>query len=194
MDENEIIKPILPEPGEKEIWKEHPIYTHYEVSTFGNVRVKKTGKLLNPRASVRGYHRVHLRQGIDNKNGKYVRVHRLVGETFYGLHPDLEIDHIDRNRINNYWKNIRWVTKQENCKNCKKTRRPKVFMNRPAIVLLSREDGKLIKEYKNLQEAVDELGLSPASIRDNIHGYRFPFKVGRFMLKSEYNAQKDEKN
>ena len=93
-------KPILPGPEEREIWKTHPIYTEYEVSTFGNVRRKSTQYVMTPTINGRGYLVVHLRAGIDTKNGKYCRVHKLVAETFLGdaPGPEYECDHLDRNR------------------------------------------------------------------------------------------------
>lgn len=189
--ENEIIEPIVPAEGEKEIWKVHPILTQYELSTFGNIRNAKTKYQLTPQPSCRGYQVIKLTRGIDRPNGRVFKIHRLMGETFYGLAPveDMEIDHLDRNRMNNYYKNIRWATREENLKNRKKKNRPRVFMDGPAIVLLSRDDNSLIKEYPNLQQIVDELGLSPFSVRDNIHGLRFPFKIGQFMIKSEYEQK-----
>ena len=48
--------------------------------------------------------------------GKYI--HRLVAEYFIP-NPNgyKEVDHIDRNRQNNYVENLRWVTHKENMKN-----------------------------------------------------------------------------
>ena len=93
-------KPILPEPGEKEIWKTHHVYTEYEISTFGNVRRKSTQYVMTPTVNSRGYSVVHLRAGIKKENGKYCRVHKLVAETFLDNPPgpEYECDHKDRNR------------------------------------------------------------------------------------------------
>ena len=46
--------------------------------------------------------------------------HRIIGYAFLGLDIDNVftcIDHIDRNRINNNWLNLRLVTKQQNAFN-----------------------------------------------------------------------------
>jgi hypothetical protein len=93
-------EPILPSPGEIEIWKTHPIYTEYEISTFGRVRRKSTQYIMSACVNARGYLAVHLRAGIEEKDGKFCRVHRLVAETFLGdaPGPDYECDHLDRNR------------------------------------------------------------------------------------------------
>ena len=48
----------------------------------------------------------------------YRLVHRLVMDAFGGNCPEgKEVDHVDRNRKNNGFKNLRYVTKFENCHN-----------------------------------------------------------------------------
>ena len=180
-------EPILPAPGEEEVWKTHAIYTEYEVSTFGNVRRKSTQYVMTPSVNGRGYSVVHLRAGIDAKNGKYIRVHKLVAETFLGEAPgpEYECDHKDRNRQNNYYKNLRWATHSENIANSRK-RRKQIFMDRPALVLLDKNTHELIREFKNLAEACEVMGVRPAGVRDNIHGYKPPYRFGYFMTKTEY--------
>lgn len=100
---------------------------YYQVSNLGRVRSlnrvvktednKKyhlTGRVL--KQSVRNkYKSVGL-----NKNGvsegKFV--HRLVGEAFISNPQNKsQIDHIDGNKFNNNFKNLRWVTSKENCNN-----------------------------------------------------------------------------
>lgn len=51
-----------------------------------------------------------------NKNRKYYYVHRLVAIHFIVNNNPMatEVDHIDTNRINNIFTNLRWVTKSEN--------------------------------------------------------------------------------
>ena len=185
--ENIVPKPILPAPGEEEVWKTHPVYTEYEISTFGKVRRKKNKYEMTPTVNGRGYPIVHLRAGVKHKNGKYCRVHKLVAETFIGEAPGpgYECDHIDRNRQNNYYKNIRYLTHKENLENCRQ-RRKQVFMDKPELVLLDKNTNELIREFKCLSDVVEEFEISPATVRDNIHGFKPPYRFGYFMIKSEY--------
>lgn len=64
----------------------------------------------------RGYYRVNVRYG--NRIRKWHLVHILVYKTFIGEIPDnFQIDHIDRNKLNNNVDNLRIVTVSDNNKN-----------------------------------------------------------------------------
>lgn len=88
--------------------KDHP---NYEVSNQGNVRNKRTGRILKPLLNqAEGYHRVAL-------DGQKYYIHRLVADAFYdGDHQGLDVNHIDGNRLNNNLSNLEWCTRQENIK------------------------------------------------------------------------------
>lgn len=180
--------PILPATDEVEIWRTHPIYDYYEISSFGRVRNKENQYVLTNGKGPRGYLHVHLRRGISNVNGKLAKVHRLVAEAFHGLDPEnREIDHIDRNPENNYYKNLQFVSHIENIANRREDREPYVLMHRPALVLVDNDTKELIKEYSCLREAMEDTGYSASSIRGSVHRRRCNFAVGHFMLKSEYD-------
>jgi hypothetical protein len=91
-------------------------YPNYSVSNLGNVRNNSTGRILAPITNQQnGYLTVRL-YNEEGNGAKYN--HRLVAEAFLE-NPDnfVDIDHIDRNRINNNIENLRFVSRSVNCKN-----------------------------------------------------------------------------
>jgi len=95
---------------DKEVWKDILNYNNYEVSTFGNVRNKKTGRILKP-ANRGGYFVV----GLSNKLTKTFSIHRLVAETFIENPKNkLQVNHKDKNGLNNHLSNLEWNTPKEN--------------------------------------------------------------------------------
>jgi N6-adenosine-specific RNA methylase IME4 len=92
-----------------EMWRQHPTFTEYEVSTHG--RVKRSGRIVKwrewgPYPQVRLY-----RDGVETD----VRVHVLVAETFLGPRPEgYEIDHLDSDKRNASLANLEYVTLKEN--------------------------------------------------------------------------------
>lgn len=84
----------------------------YEVSNYGRVRSLKTGKVLKPRRSPRGYLNYAL---CTDGNAISFQAHRLVATMFI---PNTQnkpfVNHIDEDPSNNVWTNLEWVTNKEN--------------------------------------------------------------------------------
>ena len=94
-----------------ELWKTIQDYPIYAVSSNGRVKNKITNKILK-QSDVKGYRRVVL---CDESGHHPKTVHRLVADTFYdGDHSDLEVNHIDGNKSNNFIANLEWCTSSEN--------------------------------------------------------------------------------
>lgn len=100
----ETMRPIVDYPG-------------YYITEKGDIFSDKYGDLrkLKPAINCRGYLNTILR-----KNGKSYneRVHRLVAKTYIPNPINApEVDHIDRDKLNNNVDNLRWVSRSENLKN-----------------------------------------------------------------------------
>ena len=87
-----------------EEWKQIKDYQNYSVSNFGNVKNNSTYKNLKPIIDYWGYPRVNLY----NDNGvKMFKIHQLVYSHFANNFEKKIIDHIDRNKENNNFDNLR---------------------------------------------------------------------------------------
>ena len=94
-----------------EVWKQLINYDKYEVSSLGNVKNKKTGRILKP-ACNGGYMIVGL---CKNGKGSTIPIHRLVASEFISNPENKpQVNHKDKNRSNNSVSNLEWVTALEN--------------------------------------------------------------------------------
>lgn len=97
----------------KEQWKDIVGFSKYEVSNLGQIRNKKTGRILKQAHQNTGYTIVSLR-----RDGRTIShsVHRLVMEAFEPR-PDADkydVNHKDWDKTNNHLDNLEWTTRQEN--------------------------------------------------------------------------------
>ena len=102
---------------ELEEWKVIDEFPRYQVSNYGRVKsCIGVEKLLKPN-KVQGYLIVKLSKE-PNEKGQYLqkcfKVHRLVAKYFCeGFKESKQVHHLDRQRDNNFYKNLLCVTKAE---------------------------------------------------------------------------------
>lgn len=92
-----------------EVWIKIKDCPDYEVSSTGQVRNVRTGRVLKQMLNKEGgYRRVNI-------GGKHRYVHRLAADAFYGgEHDRLDVNHIDGNKENNAISNLEWCNRKEN--------------------------------------------------------------------------------
>lgn len=178
----------LPSPDEEEIWVSMAEmgYPRYQISSFGRLR-GINGEILHPSTDKNGYLYlcVYFEENKQSKR-KWVKVHRLVCEAFHGKpEGDCNItDHIDHCRVNNYYKNLRWVNHKENAKNT--TRSKKRYGGKTGLpIILYTKEHKPVMRFENVRQAVEFSGISEAQIRANLAGQRTPFKFGYFKFEED---------
>ena len=95
-----------------EEYRDIPSFPHYQVSNLGNVRSNHSGEWKILRPYITGTRRQYYCVKIIKKN---LYVHKLVAVAFIPkIEGKKEVDHIDRNKLNNSVENLRWVTSSEN--------------------------------------------------------------------------------
>jgi hypothetical protein len=185
---------ILPDPKEEEIWVDMTEmgYPRYQVSNFGRVKGIK-GEVLHPSTDKNGYLYCCV-YVIENKMSKrkWVKIHRLVCEAFNGKpEGDRNItDHIDHCRINNYYKNLRWVNKDENAKNADRSNSPRYGGKTGLPIWLYGKNGERLMRFENVKEASEFFGISEYQLRANLCGHRAPFRIGYFKYEEDIVEEK----
>lgn len=101
----------------KEVWVPINGFVKYEVSNYGRIKNVLTNRVLLQRDNNNtGYLRVSLYD--DDMKPRLTYVHRLVAEHFCQKKAGCTcVDHIDTDKKNNIYTNLRWVTRSENSRN-----------------------------------------------------------------------------
>lgn len=154
----------------QELWKTIKNFERYEVSNFGNVKNKVTGRILNPTTSHQGY----LYVTLCNKEGhKKFKVHRLVAEAFIDNSEGLEtVDHIDNNKLNNNALNLQWLTIADNVRKANNKSVSQFYKNE-----------EFIATYASITEASRQTGIDASAITKCCKGKLFT--AGGFLWKYE---------
>lgn len=156
-----------------EKWKIIQEASNYEISNFGNVRNRTTGKILKGRLTKSGYYEVSVKIDETQKfQNRYI--HRLVA--IYWITNDenkREVNHKDGNKTNNHIDNLEWVTSSENQKH-----RHKIGITKTSNRKVGKfsKDGELIASYDSIIEASIAEGSPRVSIDNVLQNRRYTLK------------------
>ena len=145
-----------------EDWRDVRGNPGYEVSSSGEVKNIKTGKILKPGRHRQGYSMVHL-SDQNVVHGK--TVHRLVAEAFIP-NPEQkpQVNHIDGNKSNNQVSNLEWNTGSENTVHAYRTG---LFDGRPKVSVKIVETGEV---FESVQRCAETIGGNKGNISSCMHG------------------------
>ena len=96
-------------------WKTLEDFNNYEVSDDGQVRNRKTGRVLKTRITNSGYQALEIYNDEGKRKFKYL--HRLVAQAFVpnsNIEEFEVVNHIDEDKYNNNYTNLEWTTREIN--------------------------------------------------------------------------------
>jgi len=170
---------------DKERWKLIEGTEDYWISDHG--RFRKGRKLRKVHKNVDGYYMCYIGK-------KKRKIHRLVAEAFVP-HPDAErnvVDHINGDKTNNYYKNLRWVTVRENVQAAFENNQIDLKGSYKCLVI-DESDNMIL--YKTQAIAAKELEINAKSVSEasrgkkrQIKGYRF-MRVKTFVDRSDWDGK-----
>ncbi len=142
--------------GKDGIYKEYMHNSVYLIYNDGRIYSKNVNKFVKPSSS-NGY----LAVGITSKS---IRIHRLVASHFVD-NPDPKnlniVDHIDGNKKNNHYSNLRWTSHKGNTANAI---RNGVKSGNIKQVKIYNGDKNLVGIYESFTKASKETGISTRTI------------------------------
>lgn len=163
-----------------EEWRKSKQFPKYEASSEGRIRNSKTGRILKTQINDHGYERLTLRR---DKKQHSASVHRIIADAFYDIDgSDLEVNHIDGNKLNNRIDNLEYCTRSANTLHALKMKL-RTPPNQIGIKVV--ETGEV---YNSVRECARSIDCDPATIRSRLRGYNKPYKgyhFERFCLNEE---------
>lgn len=136
-------------------WKhsKNPLGEIKEIKSYNNTNKYKIVRLMS-----------------ESKVGKMFSVHRLVADAYLpkNTNTKLQIDHIDNNKNNNHYTNLRWVTQKENLLKKYNEDGYKTHFAKPVIQIS--QDGKILNNFPSALDAAKIIGGDASAISKTCRG------------------------
>ena len=155
---------------ENTIWNEYPECDKYLVSNTGEIKNKKTNRLMMG-SKQNGYRFVNLY--IDKSTPKMNRlIHRMVAQTFLD-NPENKpvVNHKDTNILNNHVDNLEWVTYKENMNTDETIKNLKIGKNSKTILQIEIESGNIINIFEGASDGQNKTDIDSIYILKICHFY-----------------------
>lgn len=147
----------------EEIWKTILYAPNYEISNLGNIKNKKTNRLLTINYERLKKDNKRARPGLSH-NGKIkgYYLHRIVAEHFLDNPEDLpEVNHIDGDFYNNKLSNLEWISKLDNMRHASENKLMKRYKRKVIIKNLKTDETKI---FESVTKCAEYLNYSVAKI------------------------------
>lgn len=156
--------------------------SHYCVTRDGKVYSIRSERFLKLQS--KGYQMVGLTKDDGTKANYYV--HRLVAAAFCeGYEECLQVNHLDGNKSNNYYKNLEWVTRSENMihafRNGLVGKEIDNFMMTEEVV---HKICRLLEQGARPIDVAEMFGVTPFNVQDILEKKSFKY------ISEEYNFSK----
>lgn len=143
------------------MWRKLESFPIYEINEFGIVRRIDNQKELKQQTNIKSdYQTVTLYYYDENQNRKrkVCYIHRLVAQCFCeGYQKELDVNHKDGIKTNNFYKNLEWCSRGENLKHSYRTlnRAPNIAKDKQKRIAKILNQ-KIICIYDSIAEAARE--------------------------------------
>lgn len=139
-----------------------PYMDKYFVNEYGLIKNISTNKMFTGQRDSNGYLRVDISiNGVRH----IIFPHRAVAEVFIS-NPEnkTQVNHIDGNKCNNHYKNLEWVTPQENTQHAVKMGMMNTRTQGGKPCIQKDKQGNFIRAFVSMSEASRILNISQSSI------------------------------